>query len=76
MPIKVRLQRNNGKFEGEFEILSGSTLDDELKKTLGIESVLISCCVTTMHHDTRTQAKKATRQLMCALAGRLLKESE
>ena len=76
MSIKVRLQRNNGKFEGEFEILSRSELDDEFKKTLGLESVLVSCRITTMHHGTRAQAKKAVRQLMLALAKQLHKESE
>lgn len=72
MPVRVRLQNNNGKFEGEFEIISGSGYDDEVEAATGYDSVLVHLCITTMHHDTRGQAKSAAKKIMKLLAQRLV----
>ena len=74
MKIRTRLQPHNRKFEGEFEIF-GREFAEKVGQELGIDSLLISCCVTTFHHETHAKAKAATRKAIRALAEKLLEMS-
>lgn len=74
MTIKISLQPHNGKFEGELEIIPGSAFDSEIESKLGLNSVLVSICITTMHHDSRSKAKTATKRIISEVIERLQKE--
>ena len=74
--MRTLLQRHNGKFEAEYDVRDLDGYEDALKKELGLESLLISCSITSMHHATRAQARAAVKKAMAALVQRLIDESK